>query len=100
MEIDGFPVVAKRNTEESVWCILVFRELNVLPPEVVHHITSFLVEWHCCGCDVRLPLPPGLNITPHGRCVFIQSLAGIARREQEMMNHEAIRVILERYGYN
>ena len=86
MSNEGF--LRKQLVSASVTCVLVFQELQVLPPEMVMHIVSFLSYWECKVC--------GKVVTDDFWIYhrFLCDLRQNARKAREEANAEVIRVIL------
>jgi len=74
----------RQNVPESVYCILVFSELNVLPPEVVMHIVSFLKDRYCVVCKTNAAVT----------CGYICALTALAREFQESWNGARIKALM------
>jgi hypothetical protein len=79
----------RQNVRESVYCILVFSELNVLSPEMVMHIVSFLGDKYCTACDTKAEKTCGY------RCMLLQC----AQRYQEDLNAMYVNALIAAYEF-
>lgn len=76
---------------ESVWCVLIFEELSVLPPEIVMHIVSFLTYLECerCGAVVAD------NLGTHSFLCTLREQALEDIKLQNVYREEVIRRLLQ-----